>query len=389
MPVSRRWVLAMLLAWATLPGFAAPLPLPARDDEVVEVLPAVTRSRPALATAAPRGIGLLPDPSAAGQQAREAITTARQTGDARYWGRAQTVLAPWWDRPDAPVDLLVLKATVLQGRHAFDEAHTVLTALLPRAPQDPQIWLTLATLERLRARYAQALLACDAVAKSGQVFYAEACRLETLSMQGRHAQARDGFQALLRQRGGAAAQSSWVLSLLAESEERAGRDAAAREAYGRSLAAEADLYTAIAYSDLLLRVGDLPAARAALARLPQTDAVLLRQAVVLRRLKDPQWQALREELHARASALDRRGDDLTLHDRELALVALWLDDTPARALELAQRNLTLQREPLDWWIALESARLARDAEASRTLQQRVLATGLHDERLRRIQRASR
>ncbi|APW37070.1 hypothetical protein RD110_07565 [Rhodoferax koreense] len=370
--------LALMLATASL---AAPLAEPARDDEVVEVLPAVTRSRPAPVASA--AAARPADPVLAAGAAREAINVARQTGDARYWGRALSALAPWWDKPDAPPDLAILQATVQQGRHLFGPARAVLQATLARAPQHAQGWLDLAALERVEGRYAQALAACEAVGRAGQALYARACELETLSLQGRQPMAGAAFRLMLDSlpmRGGEA-QRSWIYSLLAESEERAGRPAAARIAYTQSLAAEHDLYTAIAFSDLLLRTGDNTAARKLLAGLPLTDAVLLRQALALRRLNDAGWAALRDELHAREAALDRRGDDLDLHDRERALLAWWLDDAPARALPLALRNLALQREPIDWWIALEVAAAAGDTEAAARIRQQIQATGLQDQRL--------
>lgn len=376
---------AAVLSLALVGFSAAPatLPLPLRDDEVVEVLPAITRTRPAPVAAPVTAKSSVHDPRLAASVAREAISTARRTGDARYWGRAETALAPWWNKPDAPVEIMMLQATVKQGLHAFTDAHAVLSAALLRAPNNAQILLTLASLERLAARYPHALAACDAVGRAGQAFYAQACRLETVSMQGQHDAGRTGLAALAAQ-ASTEDRRGWVLSLLAEAEERAGRDAAARAAYKASLAIDRDLYTAVAYSDLLLRTGDTAAARAALDGLPETDAVLLRRAAALRRLNDPQWQAVRDELHARESALDRRGDDLTLHDRERALLALWLDDAPARALELAQRNLTLQREPLDWWIAMQSARAAGDAVALEKLAGALQGAGLNDMRLQKL-----
>ena len=380
---SARWMrlaLAAVLTAAAASAGAALLPQPTRDDEVVEVLPAITRVRPPRAVDA---IAVAADPQAAARAAREAIDVARQTGDARYWGRAQSALAPWWDRPDAPADLAVLQATVQQGRHAFQPARAVLQATLARSPNHAQGWLDLAALERVEARYPQALLACEAVGRAGQVLYARACQLETLSLQGQHRQATAGLLDMMSSlpSRGAEAQRSWLGSLLAENEERAGRPAAARAAYAQSLADQADLYTAIAYADLLLRLGDDAGVRKLMAAQPQTDAVLLRLALAMRRLKAPGWQVLRDELHAREAALDRRGDDLELHDRERALLALWLDDAPARALPLAQRNLTFQREPIDWWVALESARAAQDLAAEAGIRQRLEATGLRDARL--------
>lgn len=371
------WILTLLAVLQSSAMAVTPLQ-PARDDEVLEVLPAVTRNRPVRAAAA--APGPLPNAARAAALARQDIAVARQTGDTRYWGRAQAALAPWWDRADAPADLAVLQATVQQGRHEFGAARKVLVAALERTPGHAQGWLNLAALERLSARYQDALGACEAVAQAGQALYAQACRLETVSLQGQQPQATQGLQALVV---GATdrSQRSWLLSLLAESLERAGQDAGADDAYRRSLQQEGDLYTSIAYSDLLLRTGKTAQALQVLAPLPETDAVLLRRAAAWRRAGDSRWIAARALLRERAAELERRGDDPLLHGRELALAALWLDDDAARALVLAQRNLLLQREPVDWWVATQSARLANDATALAQITGAARAAGLHDVRL--------
>ena len=367
---------ALALALACNAGAWAVTPIaPGPDSEVVETLGAITRSRPASVLATPSG-----DPTQAAGRARDAITLARQSGDARYWGRAQAALAPWWDKADAPAAMLVLQATVQQGRHEFAPARSNLERALAREPLQAQGWLTLAALERLAARYEPALRACDGVQRAGQSLYATACRLETRSMQGQHGAARQGYQELLAHSTGPGLRS-WIWSLLAESEERAGQDSAADVAYRSSLELENDLYTATAYSDLLLRRGDFQLALATLKPLPLTDAVLLRQAAALRALGDPRWSALRSDLREREAALRQRGDDMQLHGRELALVALWLDDDAARALQLAQSNLELQREPLDWWVALQAARRSGNGQAERDLLARVAVAGLKDARL--------
>lgn len=350
---------------------------PSRGDEVVERLPSITRGRPAAPNAPTPAAAA--DPAAAAAQARAHIATARQTGDTRYWGRAQAVLAPWWNQANAPTALAILQATVQQGRHEFAASRQVLQAALKRDPGSAQGWLNLAALERLSGQYPQALLACNAVARAGQNLYAQACVLETQSLQGQHAAARTGLNSLLAQSQDAG-QRSWLLSLLAESEERAGHDAAALAAYRSSLHSEPDLYTSIALGDLLLRTGKPAQALAVLKPLPLTDAVLLRQATALRRLKDPSWQALRQTIREWNAELAQRGDDLTLHGREQALVALWLDDDAPGALAIARRNLGLQREPVDWWVALQSARQAGDTAALQQLQADMRGIGLVDAR---------
>jgi hypothetical protein len=251
---------------------------------------------------------------------------------------------------------------------------------LARSPGHAQAWLNLAALERLSARYAEALRACEAVARAGQALYAAACRLETRSLQGQGQGAAQGLRALVDQTTDAG-QRSWLLSLLAESLERSGSDSAAADSYRRSLALASDLYTAIAYSDLLRRTGKAAQALQILSALPETDAVLLRRAAAWRRLGDPRWTAARALLRERTAELLRRGDDPSLHGRELALTALWLDDDAVRALELARRNLLLQREPIDWWVAVHSARQAKDAAASAEIADAIRAAGLRDARL--------
>lgn len=365
---------ALLLCQA---GSGAVLELvPQHDDEVVEVLPAVTLYRPARMTVA----AARPDLPVLAQQVRADIGVARQTGDTRYWGRAQALLAPWWDKADAPADLAVLQATVQQGRHEFDAARRVLEATLARMPGHAQGWLNLASLERLQGSYGAAKHACDAVARAGAALYALACQLETRSLQGDQTAAEEGLRQLA-QRSQDAAQQAWLLSLLAESLERSGQDGAALTAYRASLKLDPDLYTAIALGDLLLRSGKPADVVSVLNGLPDTDAVLLRRAAAWRALGDVRWMGLRDALHQRSEELRRRGDDPGLHGRELALLALWLDDDPAGALVLALRNLELQREPVDWWVALQSARQAGDTGALGALSNRLRASGLHDQRL--------
>ena len=373
----RRSVVALTLAVAQCSVLATTSVQPLSDDEVVEVLPLITRSRPTLSAATKP---VPPDPLVAAPAARKDIAQARQTGDTRYWGRAQSLLAPWWDRVDAPVDIAVLQATVQQGRHEFAASRKVLNTAMARTPGHAQGWLNLAALERLSGDYAQALAACMKVGQAGQALYAQACTLETESLQGNHQTATQGLQKLASQ-APEASQRAWLSSLLAEAFERWGRDALAAQAYQRSLAFEPDLYTSIAYSDLALRLGRYKDALSALSALPETDAVLLRRAAAWRNLDDPRWRGALSALTDRTAELKRRGDDPALHGRELALIALWLEDNPTSALAYARQNLALQREPVDWWIALQSAKAAKDDTALIELKATLRLTGLQDARL--------
>lgn len=387
-----------VLGWLTVSAhaLAAAKDLqPASDSQVIETLaPRSTSAASAATTAAAK------DPQAAASQAAEVarqwINQSRQSGDPRYLGRAQGVLAPWWDKADAPPELAILQATVQQSRHEFDAARNTLAAALARDPSQSQGWLTLATLERLAGRYAAASAACERIVQPPAVLtralqpqtalYRQACLLETRSLQGQQDQARDAWLLAIGQSKDAALQS-WLLSLLAESEERAGRTDAAIGYYKDSLARAPDGYTALALADALLRTGKPAAALAVLAQQNATDAVLLRRAYAYKRLGDARWQALLADLQERFAQLNARGDNPALHAREAAQAALWLEGNPAKALQAAELNLTLQKEPLDWALALQSAAAAKQSAKLAALRQQLAATGLKDVRLLADQKA--
>ena len=348
---------------------------PLGESEVVEQLP--ERVRTPAAT-----------PQAAAEAARRWITLARRNADPRYLGRAQAALAHWWDRSDAPAELAVLQATIEQSRHEFDAARKTLQGVLVREPAQAQGWLTLSTLERLSGRYDAAAQACFQVQRAGAGLYAAACTLETRSLLGDFDKARQGYQALAQQAADASTRA-WLLSLLAESEERAGRDASAKTAYQSSIKLEPDAYTALAYADMLLRLSQPAEALKILADQPPSDAVLIRQGQAFKLQSDPRWKAVRSDLIERFAALDARGEDSTLHARERALAALWLDDRLDEAWRFAQANLGLQKEPLDWWLALSAAQAGGRSQDVFRLQQALQGTGLKDARLARWQTAQK
>jgi tetratricopeptide (TPR) repeat protein len=368
--------LILMLSASVSWGAVTPVP-PGPDAQVVDVLPQVTTSRPAQRTTASQ---TLPEPTLVARLAREAIGTARRTGDARYWGRAQTALGSWWDHAQAPPELMVLQATVQQGQHLFAAAQTRLRQALKAEPRNAQAWLTLATLLKLEGRYADALTACASVTTAGAALYGQVCSAEIRSLQG--ADQPDAWKPLLAQAPDPAT-SAWLLSLWGEHLERQGQPAEALQRYRQSQVLQPDLYTALVQVDLQLRERRAQDALTTLDNAPDTDAVLLRRAHAQRLLNQPAWKALLFTLQERQQELQRRGETLDAHAREYGLMALWLQDDPALAQQWARRNLVLQQEPVDWWLALASARQAGDRPRFDQLRIQLDTLGLKDARLPR------
>jgi Tfp pilus assembly protein PilF len=348
---------------------------PLSDTQVLERLPA----RTVLVAAKPLSAAA-PDARAAAQAAQQAIALAREQADPRHLGRAQALLQAWWGRADAPAHIALLQASIEQAEHHFEAARASLRRALAREPRNAQAWLILASLERLSGQYAKAAQACEQVANAGQSFYALACQAELDSLQGQHSKAHPTLQNLVTQ-APSKADAAWIYSLLAESYERAGQDALASRAYQQSLGLVDDTYTRIAQADFLLRTRAPQAALSALQAAPSTDAVLLRRAAALKALQKPEWQALQAELAGRFQDLAARGEKLQLHARELTQMALWLQGDTQVALAQALSNLELQKEPLDWHLAMEAASRARDSTVLNGLQAQLKSMGLRDTRL--------
>jgi hypothetical protein len=67
------------------------------------------------------------------------LEVSRVTGDPRYAGYAQAVLAPWWDLEQAPQEVLVLRATSRQRMHQFDIALVDLATVLNTNPRNVRL----------------------------------------------------------------------------------------------------------------------------------------------------------------------------------------------------------------------------------------------------------
>lgn len=353
---------------------AAPIE-PTRDDEIVETLPSASAERNEDRRLR-RQLALNPgDAKLALQVARRHLERARDEGDPRQAGLAVGALAPWAGDADAPFDILLMQATLQQHLHDFEGAAERLERALARHPQQPQGWLTLATVRRVQGRYGASDVACERLIALDVAVYGAACRAENDSLRGRSDAARAALKRLLAQAGNNADIRAWLLTTLGEVEQRAGAASAADAAFRASLRERPDLYAALMYADLLLEQRRGAEVAALLEPWPRSDPLLLRLA-----LADPRGDAA-AELRSRIAQANERPGTETLHGREQAMFALGVDGKAARALELARENARTQREPLDLLVLAQAAKASGDARALDEARALVREIGLHDRRI--------
>ncbi|MGQ2997431.1 hypothetical protein [Variovorax sp.] len=387
--LARAAALLLLLGTAGV-ALAAPR-VPASDDEVVEKLPVIAGWLDAQRKLR-RELAQRPgDETTAIEAATTYLDLARSQGDARYAGQAVAALQAWEATPIAqtPPAVLVMRATVAQFLHDFDGAETLLKAALARRPADPQGWITLATVLRVRGRYDESDATCRALGRVGPALYGVACLAENAGLRGNHAAARDALRGLLADPALAGAPQAgtrqWLWTSIAEIEELAGRPAEADAAYRKALAAERSGYLLLAYSDFLQRAGRAGEIPSLLAKEARSDAVLLRLAIAHTQAGKPQASRAvvpeAEELRERFEAAALRPGTTAQHAREEAMFALDVQGDAKRAVELARLNVRLQREPIDLLVFARAASAAGDAAARDEAKALMREIGLKDARV--------
>jgi Tfp pilus assembly protein PilF len=289
--------------------------------------------------------------------ARLRVEEARRWGDPRLLGYAEAALAPWWSEPSPPVPVLLLRATIRQSRHEFDRALVDLDAVIARAPDEPQGWLTRAVVLTVRGRYAEARLSCTALARMTSALVALACEAPIDGLTGRARPARRAMEAALAT-AGRPDERAWAHSILGELCLWTGDRAAAERHFSEALRMDPDdRYARGAYADLLLDAGRAAEARALVADRESDDGLLLRLVLAETALGGPRAQALAVALKERFAASRLRGE--AVHQREEARFALAIERDAVRALALAREGWSAQREPWDARLLIEAAAAAK------------------------------
>jgi tetratricopeptide (TPR) repeat protein len=378
-----RFGLAAVFAALFVAGSVRAEPIrPASDEEVVEILPAVKGGR-AEERRLRRELARQPgDAALALAAARRYLDQAHELGDPRFAGMAVSAIARWGDDATAPDAVLMMRATLQQYLHEFDASAASLLRLLgrPGLPR-PQAWLTLATVRRVQGRYDDSDAACRGVAAAGAALHANACLAENAALRGDVERGRAVLTGLLATGRNPPSTQAWLMTSLAELEQRAGRSDAAQSNFARALALDPDPYTRLAFADFLIEQKRPAQALDLLQGQPRSDAVLLRLAIAGARARTAGAAADAAEMRERIALANERPDARSFHGREQAMFALAVDGDAPRALELSRLNAARQREPLDLLVLAQAARATGRADAVQEARRLTAAVGLVDRRI--------
>ncbi len=299
--------------------------------------------------------------------------------DPRSDGYAQAALLPWWEQPSPPTEVLLIRAMLKQRGHHFDEALEDLDQALLSQPYHPQAWVTQAVIHQVRGQYSEARQSCGPLLRLVNSLISTSCLTNIASVNGHAQKSYDALLQRYRQYPSATSDEQlWAITILAETAARLGHTEKAEEHFQQALAIDPkDTYLLGAYSDFLLDHNRAGEVEPLLQENTRADGLLLRLTLAAQQLHSPQFNNYFESLSARFSDSRLRGD--ARHLREEARFTLHLLKQPQKALQLAQKNWKVQREPSDTRILLEAALLSHNTEAAQPVLKWLKATKLEDQ----------
>lgn len=307
------------------------------------------------------------------------IGQARATGDLRFLGYAEAVLEPWVSQVAPEPAALVLQATVQQSRHEFAAALKTLDRSLALRPEDPQAWLTRATVLRVLGRYAEASGDCAQFARWADPGVSLICQQSLDGLTG-HLESAYATLAALSTQGLLEDERAWRDAELGEMAVRLGREAEAERWFHEALACSPkDFYVRAAYADLLLRQHRGTEVLVLLRGQQSIEPLLLRMAIAQKQQHDPDLRRSSELLQAAFTAEAQRHEPV--HRREQARFLLEVQDRPQEALAVALINWSSQREPDDALVLVSAARAAGDPAQAQPVLEFARMQGVLDARL--------
>lgn len=388
MILSRMFLVLLVLGWSTMnhvdQTYSEPY-RPTDDRQVIERLSfkasdPIARELDSLRTDLRRNPRNL---DSAVKLAARYIKQGRSEGDPRFLGQAQATLALWWNEPSPPPAALLLRATIRQNAHDFDQAIADLDQLLTLQPTNAQAWLTKASILQVQARYDEARRACQRLARLAAPHVLVGCLSDIGGMTGQSVKSKDLLRQALSDSALSGRERIWIATIQAEIATRTGAIEEAEQSFAEAFKTGIkDQYLLGAYADFLLDQGRYRDVVSLVQHETKSDGLLLRLALAEQALDLPWFQNHKAELASRFTASRERGT--ATHVREEARFTLMLQHDAQQALPLAQDNWNVQREPADARILLQCAIEAKNSAAAQPVIEWLRTNHVEDLRLKAL-----
>ena len=291
-----------------------------------------------------------------------------RTGSSLYLDLAGRALQPWRDDPTPPLDIWLLRARIAQAEHRFEAAAAELTGLLLRHPGHSEAQLLAADARRRAGQLEEARRHCTALGLAGWQLEAALCGADIMMTAGAPQRALALVESVRPQIGSLPRHRRvWATAVAADTLAANGNTDVALDLWASVPDwSSLPLSYKLSLADLLLAQEK----HQPVSRLLEDERAA--PGVLVRR-----WRAAVDSpSQRRALAARLREQELLLresprrerHLMALALMALWVENDPDRALDLALENWHYQRSHEDARLVFTAASRAGEPAAAAAIR---------------------
>lgn len=308
------------------------------------------------------------------------IQKARSTGDPRFLGYAEGLLNQW----QQPLNdrLQVLKASVAQSNHRFDDARRELRAVINSGSsrqQRLQAHLMLANMSLVQGRYEEAEKQCGLFAQQLPGLIAASCQAQVLARTG---QPEKAYKQLAKQVSVASTNDTsgllWAQGTLGDLAAQLGKPAAENHWLEVLRLNPNDLYVRAQLADWYLQHQALDKTLALTEEYEDVESLAVIRSIAMKQSDHPDYETLAQRLEQRFAEARWRGN--LLHQRDFARFQLDVLNNPELALSSARDNWTDQREPADTRLLLRAALAAGESRQVDTVRDWLAEQNQQDNR---------
>lgn len=366
MPISTKITRLILVAWLT--GIAwvdtTQAALPSDENQIIATVPV---DRPAQNT------------ESDSQLIQQLIHHGKISGDQRYFGYAEDQLNRHADPNNK--NWVLTKIYLLQQRHAFSDAQSLLEVLINANPNDKSLYFTNASLLSMLGRFQDAEENCLHAAGGLPAATYAACLTQASSNKINLQKRSATLEKLL---AFDSQTHNWERAVLADAQIRLGANSKAEQNYRAVLIADPfDAASRIALADLYLQQQRWQDAQNLLENYSYLDSVLLRLALISRHLerRPNNWEA--------AVAERFNADAPTVSTDQLYYLLHWQPESK-QIEKIAGAIFKLSKAPPDIALAYAAVYSSSDKNKSNSaeveqneMQQWLIQTDYYDARLQR------
>lgn len=291
--------------------------------------------------------------------AQRFIAKGKRENQPRFLGMAEALIENWLSKYETHPAILLAKADILQFRHQFSQAITILEGIANAGVEGAAALLMRANLHQLKGDYDQAEGACSQLARELK-FMADICEFHLQSLQGEVEPMQLKLEALIARLELPGEIRAWATGKLADMSSRRGQPLEALE-YLEGLAPEqASAALKSQMMDLLLLLERPSAVLQMIAADDNSEGLQLRRLRALK-MTGENWRGPISYL-VLSRISPKVAGDANPHARELAYFHHYLTNDVEAAYLAARENWDLQREPIDIRLLFETAHRAGKLE---------------------------